>query len=98
MAFLTGLLLTLFLVLWIYRLAVNGDERRKFASGFADKPLASLYVLIWLSSVMLFFWSLLIPPLGKLEFELLGKPFQLWESALVISLIGFVIFWFVDFG
>jgi hypothetical protein len=55
-----------------------------------------MFTLSWMMFVMLFFWGILIPPLGNIPNEIAHKQFELWQIGILGSLLGFLLFLFIE--
>lgn len=70
------------------------DERAKLAAEFNEKPVQSIFVMVWVSAIFMFFIGIFAPTFGASEFFDTGL--EIWQVGGLLSLGGWIITWFWD--
>lgn len=79
---------------WVWVMFKNPETRERYAEEFRSDPWGNSLVLAWCGCLLLAFWGVFVPALGKIPIPVFGTRLELWSFAAFGAGLGFVI-WIV---
>jgi hypothetical protein len=91
MGFIAGCLLLAVITKTGWDFVRNPAERKGVVDGLLAKPMSSIFLIVWLTFFLMFFFGMFIPSLG--ETELGGTGWTVWQAGF----FGFFGMWVITF-
>jgi hypothetical protein len=86
-----ALMMTGMIGVGVWKIFTDPEARNRYAAEFSGAPAESLFVLVWVGCILIFFWGIFVPVFGQIEIPVLGRDMQIWSLGGIGAAAGFLI-------
>lgn len=81
------------MVLWLaHKFFTKREYRRDFIKSLKNEPFTTIFCFLWISSILIFFWCVMLPPLRDVEISFGRRSsIYLWQLGGIGTLAGAVL-------